>query len=418
MLADTQGDAPNYRPDVEKLVFYRDKVINALNEKRADLTQLDEEQRARLQELFAARDSLSGMASTDICERLAPYDAPGALPTDEFDSVPGIRIRFPEAWDNLTAMRHWASETLAGVTVCAVDGSQLPASKDFPLPVAVVQIAWFTNPHTDDGAYEKDAHVEVLAPQELVKDDTDASLLVALHRYEREVARINTFMREQSARGGDAVALFDGSLTVSFAGAYPDEVRSRYRAAAVSMLRTSEECRIPLVAYIDRSRANDFTTMLCYVNGISRANASLISDATVLDTPIDNAGFWRSTALLCQRQDVAKKENYKDNQTCKSYSKEICFTYVKINSGPPARLEFPKWMLCAGMLDRVIDWVRAEAIVGGGYPYAIQAADAAAVITFQDRQRFLRALEEFGRRHDIRTMQSSAKQASKERRRA
>ena len=80
-------------------MFYRDKVINALNEKQAELTQLDEAQRARLQELFAACDSLSGMTTADICERLALFDAPGALPTDEFDSVPGIRIQFSEVWE-------------------------------------------------------------------------------------------------------------------------------------------------------------------------------------------------------------------------------------------------------------------------------------------------------------------------------
>ena len=45
--------------------------------------------------------------------------------------------------------------------------------------------------------HEKDAHVEVLTPQELLNEDVDASLMVALHRYELEVARINTFMREQ-----------------------------------------------------------------------------------------------------------------------------------------------------------------------------------------------------------------------------
>lgn len=398
-------------------MFYRDKVINALNEKRGELAQLDEEQRARLRELSTACDSLADMSSAEVCDRLAHLEAPGARPTDEFNSAPGIRIYFSQVWDNLAAMRHWASETLDGVTVCAVDGSQLPANKDFPLPVAAVQIAWFTNHHTDDGAYEKDAHVEVLTPQELVKKDIDASLLVALHRYEREVARINTFMREQRARGQPALALFDGSLTVTFAGAYADEVRSRYRAAAVSMLRTSEECRVPLVAYIDRSRANDFTTMLCHIQGISRNNAQPISDTAVLNTPIESEDSWRLTAFLCQRPDVAKQENYQDRQTGKSYSEAICFTYLKTNTGPPARLEFPKWILSAGLLDRVIDWVRAEAIVGGGYPYAIQAADAAAVITFQDRQRFMRALEEFGRHHDIGTMQASAKQASKERRR-
>lgn len=399
-------------------MFYRDKVINALSQKRAELTQLDAEQQARLQELFAACDALSDMTAADISARLAAVEAPGALPTEEFDCVPGFKVQFPEAWDNLSAMRLWASEALAGVTVCAVDGSQLPASKDFPLPVAVAQIAWFTNPHAEDTPHEKDAHVEVLTPQELLKEDVDASLMVALHRYELEVARINTFMREQSSRDERAVALFDGSLTVTFAGSYPDEVRRRYRAAAVSVLRTSEECRIPLVAYIDRSRANDLTTMLCHVGGISRTNASLISDAAVLDRQVDDEGFWRTAAFVCRRPDVAKKENYQDAQTGESYGEQICFTYVKLNSGRPVRLEFPRWLLRAGLLDSVIDWVRAEAIVGGGYPYAIQAADAAAVITFQDRHRFLRALEEFGRHHNIRTMQSSAKQASKERRRA
>ncbi len=399
-------------------MFYRDKVINALSQKRAELTQLDAEQQARLQELNAACDAFSSMTSADIGSRLANVEAPGAVPTEEFDCVPGFTIQYSEVWDNLSAMRLWASKILAGVTVCAVDGSQLPASKDLPLPVAVAQVAWFTNPHAEDSPHEKDAHVEVLTPQELLREEADASLLVALHRYELEVARINTFMREQCARDERAVALFDGSLTVTFAGSYPDEVRNRYRAAAVSMLRTSEECRIPLVAYIDRSRANDFTTMLCHVAGISRTNASAISDATVLDWQIDSDGFWRTAAFVCQRPDVAKKENYHDSQSGESYSDQICFAYVKLNSGRPVRLEFPRWLLRAGLLDSVIDWVRAEAIAGGGYPYAIQAADAAAVITFQDRQRFLRALEEFGRHHNIRTLQTSAKQASKERRRA
>ena len=398
-------------------MFYRDKIIKALNDKREALTQLDQEQRLRLQGLFAACDSLSDMTAAELRERLAPEAAPGALPTDEFDRAPGIRIPFTESWDNLAAMRHWAAEILAHVSVCAVDGSQLPATKDFPLPVAAVQIAWFINPHSSRESYVKDAHVEVLTPRDLGDDESDANTWISLRRYELEVARINTFMREHRGQGERAVALFDGSLTVSFAGPKP-EVRDRYRAAAVSMLRTSEECQVPVIAYIDRSRARDFTRMLCYVQGSSLASASLISDAALLDGPRSDDRPWRLPAFFCQRQDVVQEGNYADPETGRSYSNEICFTYLKINSGPPARLEFPAWLLRAGMLDRVIDWVRAEAIGGGGYPYSIQAADAAAVITFADRQRYLRALEEFGRHHDIRTMLASAKQASKERRRA
>ena len=77
-------------------------------------------------------------------------------------------------------MRHWAAETLANVTVCAVDGSQLPATKDFPLPVAAIQIAWFANPHQANGAYEKDAYVEVLTPRDLGDDDSDSNLMGCL----------------------------------------------------------------------------------------------------------------------------------------------------------------------------------------------------------------------------------------------
>ena len=399
-------------------MFYRDKTLEALNAKRAALTELDAEQRLRLRELYAARDALADMTAAGLREQLAPVKAPGARPTAEFDRATGLRISFAESWDNVAAMRRWAADTLANVTTCAVDGSQLPATKDFPLPVAAVQVAWFTNPHAANGEYEKNAHVEVLTPRELGDDESDANMWVNLHRYELEVARINTFMREQQRLDKRAVALFDGSLTVSFAGPLPDDARNRYRAAAVSMLRVSEECEIPLVAYIDRSRARDFTRMLCYVHGASLTDAALISDAALLDTPHADEPFWRLPAFLCQRQDVVQDGNYTDAETERSFANEICFTYLKINSGPPARLEFPAWLLRAGALDRVVDWVRAEAIAGGGYPYAIQAADAAAVITFEDRQRYLRALEEFGRRHDIRTMQASSKQASKERRRA
>jgi hypothetical protein len=35
-----------------------------------------------------------------------------------------------------------------------------------------------------------------------------------------------------------------------------------------------------------------------------------------------------------------------------------------------------------------MDLVRAECVVGSGYPYAVETADAVAVISQQDRQRF------------------------------
>jgi hypothetical protein len=47
------------------------------------------------------------------------------------------------------------------------------------------------------------------------------------------------------------------------------------------------------------------------------------------------------------------------------------------------------------LLDEIMDAVRAECVVGNGYPYALETADAAAVITSHDRERFLHAMQEF-----------------------
>ena len=86
----------------------------------------------------------------------------------------------------------------------------------------------------------------------------------------------------------------------------------------------------------------------------------------------------------------------------KKYYDRVCFLYLKTTSdGPPARLDLPRWLLEAGELDRVLDIVRAECVVGNGYPYAVETADAVAVITMQDRERFYRVFQEFAEQEGL-----------------
>jgi hypothetical protein len=68
------------------------------------------------------------------------------------------------------------------------------------------------------------------------------------------------------------------------------------------------------------------------------------------------------------------------------------------------------------LLDQVIDLVRAEAIVGNGYPYVIQSADAAAVVTARDREAFYAIFHRFAEEQGIQ-LRTSQKAASKARRR-
>jgi hypothetical protein len=55
-------------------------------------------------------------------------------------------------------------------------------------------------------------------------------------------------------------------------------------------------------------------------------------------------------------------------------------------------------------------------VIGLGYPYALEAADATAVITMRDREVFLGALQEFASREKL-NFSVSRKSASKGRRR-
>ena len=85
-------------------------------------------------------------------------------------------------------------------------------------------------------------------------------------------------------------------------------------------------------------------------------------------------------------------------------------------SAPPARLEIPLWVWREGLLDEVLDVVRAEVVVGNGYPYAIQAADAAAAIGARDREQFYAIFQRFAEEQGVK-LRVSQKVASKARRR-
>jgi hypothetical protein len=99
------------------------------------------------------------------------------------------------------------------------------------------------------------------------------------------------------------------------------------------------------------------------------------------------------------------------------YSRGIGFVYLKTSrDAPPARLEIPLWVLERGLLDQVINLTLAEVVVGNGYPYVIQSADAAAVISSRDRDAFYAIFQRFAKEQEI-ELRVSQKSASKNRRR-
>ena len=100
----------------------------------------------------------------------------------------------------------------------------------------------------------------------------------------------------------------------------------------------------------------------------------------------------------------------------KEHADRITFTYLKTNQGYPARIEMPRWMYEADITEQTLNWVRAETIVGGGYPYAIETADQTAVLQTHDRQIFFRILQDWASSEDL-NLRWSRKMMSKLRRR-
>jgi hypothetical protein len=115
----------------------------------------------------------------------------------------------------------------------------------------------------------------------------------------------------------------------------------------------------------------------------------------------------RTPAFLSARYDLARLGG----------AAGVGFVYFQAaQDRPPARIEFPRWLLDAGLLDRALDVVRAEVIAGTGYPYPIEAADAVAVISAPDRAHFYALFQEFAEREGI-AFSFSRKALSKSRRR-
>jgi len=383
-----------------------EKVRDCLRAAIDDFLQIDTELQQQLRLLRGAMAEMTSLSESDLETRLGEVEWPGARPTSEWRAGAGLWMEGPLPGQVDASSRRWAEwaeEVLAGVHTFAVDGSQIYPSSDWSIPLAAVQVGYFENPH-GDGAYVKDVEFKLVAPGDLRDrdDETGMRALVNLERHEAEVDTLVSWMRAQAGEK-NRLALFDGTLVVSFARGAE---RLRYVAAIKKLMKTSEETRVPVVAYIDSSRARDLAQMFATDTGQGETR---VTDGTLL--PGGTGWGERTPAFVCARKQGL--DNYGDLEN------EVCFVYLRsVREGRPARLEFPGWVLRDGLVSEVVDWVRAEIVAqGGGFPYAIETADAAAVLTRKDHDRMMALFQEFAVEHDLK-LDWRAKARSKRMRRA
>ena len=401
-------------------MIFREKILQQLQSKREKFVAYEDSYRDEAGRFLDALDRLSLLPAGEARRQLEMVETPGAFPTVEFDEAPDLRIDFQHKWKNHQESREWALNTLLDHPTFAVDGSQIKPDDDFNVPIAAVQVGWFENRHSRDGRYTKDARFEVLTPEELIVefngDRVVSEQQINLRRFELEIDTLcETIERLKAVEGSLPnlpVALFDSSLVISFADRLQEETQERHARAMLKLLRCSEKSGIPVVGYVDSSHARDLVHMLARYFRMD--DAKQIHDAGLLDSRLSWGS--RTPMFVCARGSADRRQQGM-LELFEEYRRGIGFVYLKTSAtAPPARLEIPLWVLERGLLNPVIDLVIAEVIVGNGYPYVIQSADAAAVISARDRDAFYAIFQHFAAQQNI-GLRVSQKAASKGRRR-
>ncbi len=381
-------------------MLIRSKVIAALEAKKDHFAGYQVELRDTLDRYREALEHLPALSRAEVEARFDEAEIlwPGALPSDEQDRLHDTLVSLGQGWTSHEEARIWAREILFNTPTFAVDGSQISPGRDFSVPVGAVQVGWFENPHTPGGQYVKDLAFEVLAPGELAEevDDNGGSQFpdwhVNLRRFQMECRAVVEYIQAHAGADPAPLCFFDGSLVVSFAQHMRPNLRRAYVDAVTAMLRASQTSRVPLVGYIDTSFARDLVAMLAPLYRLPPAPR--LSDGALLRPRMQ----WgdRCQVYLCARDDKVLPDYGPQ-------ARQVCFTYLKTTAdGAPARLEFPRWLIeDEEELERVLNLVRAECIVGNGYPYALETADAVAVISLQDRERFYATFQQFAEKEGL-----------------
>src|SRR5919206_4728921 len=171
-------------------MLHKGKLLTALNEKRGQFSLYDGSFGEQLGLYQETLETLSQRyASSAQLELALPPDesgqpTAGARPSIEFDrwlveaeqhAYHGPLVPFGREFANHEQARQWA-ECIEGVTTVAVDGSQLLPWRDASIPVALIQVGFFANPHARGRPYTKDVRIEVLSPDEIMEESKNESI--------------------------------------------------------------------------------------------------------------------------------------------------------------------------------------------------------------------------------------------------
>ncbi len=393
-------------------MLFRELLTDELNKQREEFTQFAKSQAGDLDYYVKKMTGFGGKSYHDISLILNDCADCGAMPSEEINLVNDFSLDFRERWANHEEARGWAFEILKNRTTFAADGSQIVLDREISFRVGGVQIGWFENPHNPEKGYKKNAEFTIIPPQDFTDEAQTgrAESYVGERRFTAEIEKVKEFLHEKRdwQVNGEPLplAFYDGTLLLSVT-----EFQRNITAQLVELARLSRDCKVPVIGYVDRSYACDLMTMLDSYEGEKAELLRSLDDVSILHAA--TLKNWGDRTPFCYSRRYGLNA-FIDPNTDESL---VGFVYLQTTSdNPPARIDVPSWIYKDGLLDEIIDIVRAECVIGLGYPYPLETADQTAVITVKDREIFLRALQDFAVREKL-NFSVSRKSASKGRRR-
>ncbi len=385
--------------------LYDGEVARRLEDQAGDF-EVPEERKESVREYRDAMDDVSSNYSKEEVEdALSEDEFPGALPTDEFDEVSGLSVDFDQSWSSHEEVNVWAVDVLENRVVVAADGSQIEPIDEFDQPVGLAQAVWLVNRHKRGRDYTRDVDMEVLTPEDLLYKDPNTGYVqvdeqeVSISRFELEMKVLCERIEEYADAERPPVVMYDGSLEISFIQTFDQKTQERYAEAMSRLLAASRHHEVPVVGFTSGSKGRDLAVMLEHLDAVDAPQK--VRDFRVL---LQELGSWgdRSVLFRTQRGSTMNRLSTSYHGSEYDFSDRLLFTYLNTGSGQSLdRVGIPKWVQEEGIVEDVLSTVRAQAAVGRGFPEILSAADADAVLSNKDRDRFLEIVQNFSEANDV-----------------
>jgi len=406
--------------------IYPNKIADEFESRKEDIRSESMGDRTLIEEYTQAlKDLEQDLTLDDIIEELLGIEYPGAVPSPEYEEHESIVVPFEDSceWTSHESVNKWAKGKMKDTPTIGVDGSQINSTPEFDRPIGFVQVACIENLHTKDGSYQRDIETEVLTTGDLLTQEEDTDYVrmdeqeVHVRRFEKETALIQEKIKENRDRSPPPVVFYDGSLLVWFLKHLDPSKKERYGTAMGKLLAASQKYSVPVVGYVGGSKATEIKNTIQNLELIQQPEKFMVHDYQFVSPLMEN---WGDRTILFNSQQSTTVKRLKARFEAKDYdfSDEIMFTYLRTGEGPQLdRVEMPKWILEEDMLEYTMDIIRGECCVGRGYPEILQQADADAVISSDDRERFLKMYQEFAEENDIELRWNNKARSKKRRRR-